>query len=440
MAPTPAAVAPPPPPPPPPAADTIVKHIHFVNEKRDVGLQLSRSDLPSSSNHSKSAQTRWTSTKTDRSEYHHSKSRYLRTIEDPSLDDLSTASYRPPPLYFNSHSDFLQMMTPATTNYAEEAKENRLSYLASIPIEEITNDHSSDEDENHLRQQGKAKSSHNVRFNLPSASTNVPRAKTMPKQQLLANDFLQNFPLLRSLVEEALALQNQQNGSSIPLPDMIFSDRPRSAAQQGQRKSQPSPPRPRSMRTKSVIIARKPTTNSRRLYPPPPQTRQMVVTKNEVRSLVDRLSKPKFNKRIEREIAVAGQMIALPEPPVTPRLPPRPTSAPVRSSFDLTSKGFFYSFLFSDHECQQKYHRPQTTPFLRDNTCTPIVRRIRSCSSCRPRTSSGHVTEIAEISTKRITVERSPSSIVTSINQYGHSLALFTAEQSGHGYCHNGEK
>ena len=235
-------------------------------------------------------------------------------------------------------------MTPATTNYAEEAKENRLSYLASIPIEHFTDDvgtdHSSDEDENQLRHQRKVKSAHNVRFNLPSASmqgpANAPRSKAMPKQPLLASDFLQNFPLLRSLVEEALVLQNQGDGSSIPLTNMIFGDRPRSAAQQGQRKSKPSPPpRPqsatqgRSIRTKSVIIPRKPNTNPRRLYPPAPQARQMVVTKNEVRSLVDRLSKPKFNKRIEREIAVAEQMIALPEPPITPRPSPKPTSAPM---------------------------------------------------------------------------------------------------------------
>ncbi|CAF5142937.1 unnamed protein product, partial [Rotaria sp. Silwood1] len=108
-------------PPPPPAADTIVKHIHFVNEKKDVGLQLSRSDLPSSSNNNKSAQTRWTSTKSHPTGYHHSKGRYLRTIEDPSLDDPLIASYQPPPLYFNSNSDFLQMMTPVNVKYMDEA-------------------------------------------------------------------------------------------------------------------------------------------------------------------------------------------------------------------------------------------------------------------------------------------------------------------------------
>ncbi|CAF4387519.1 unnamed protein product, partial [Adineta steineri] len=78
-------------PPPLPTVDTIVKHIHFVNEKKDVGLQISRSDLPlSTSNHNKSAQTRWTSTKTYQTT-HHSKSRSLRTIEDPLFDDISIA-------------------------------------------------------------------------------------------------------------------------------------------------------------------------------------------------------------------------------------------------------------------------------------------------------------------------------------------------------------
>src|ERR1700722_16076460 len=66
---------------PPPPSDTIVKHIHFVNEKKDVALQLSRNDLPPSSNiKSTSAQTRWTSTKNR--PIHHSKDRYLRTIDD----------------------------------------------------------------------------------------------------------------------------------------------------------------------------------------------------------------------------------------------------------------------------------------------------------------------------------------------------------------------
>ncbi|CAF5197917.1 unnamed protein product, partial [Rotaria sp. Silwood1] len=44
--------------------------------------------------------------------------------------------------------------------------------------------------------------------------------------------------------------------------------------------------------------------NTRQLYPPSPDTRQMVVTKTDVRNLVDRLSKPKFNKRLERMLAL----------------------------------------------------------------------------------------------------------------------------------------
>ncbi len=115
----------------PSSIDTVIKHIHFVNEKKDVGLQLSHHDLPSSPSNNKSAQTRWTSTKTRSSEHYH---RSLRTSEDLALDDLTIASYRPPPLYFNSNCDFLQMITPATTKVVEAARENRLSYLASIPI------------------------------------------------------------------------------------------------------------------------------------------------------------------------------------------------------------------------------------------------------------------------------------------------------------------
>ncbi|CAF5196822.1 unnamed protein product, partial [Rotaria sp. Silwood1] len=40
----------------------------------------------------------------------------------------------------------------------------------------------------------------------------------------------------------------------------------------------------------------------------------------------DRLSKPKFNKRLEREIALAKQMTTIEETVSTPRLPPKPTS------------------------------------------------------------------------------------------------------------------
>jgi hypothetical protein len=330
---------------PQPPTDTIIKHIHFVNEKKDVGLQLSRSDLPSSSNNNKSAQTRWTSTKTHPTEYHHSKGRYLRTIEDPSLDDPSITSYQPPPLYFNSNSDFLQMMTPVNAKYIDEAKENRLSYLASIPIasfnDEIDLDDQNEDNNNKQKQRPKAKSGHNVRFNLSSTSPPPPpppaiasQTKKVPKQQLLAQDFLHNFPLLRALVEEALALQEHQYDIPIPIRRIMFDERPRSAEQQGQRKLKPSPTRPksatniRSIRTKSVIVTRN-INSTRRLYPPPLETRQMVVTKHEVRNLVDRLSKPKFNKRLERQIALAEQMIPIEEPVATPRLPPKPASAPV---------------------------------------------------------------------------------------------------------------
>ena len=229
--------------PQPSTTDTIVKHIHFVNEKKDVGLQISRSDLPSSSSNNKSAQTRWTSTKARSNEYHQSKSRYLRTIEDPSLDDPTIAFYRPPPLYFNSDSDFLQMMTPATTKVV---KENRLSYLASIPIDSF-DDQPTIENE---KQEPKRKSISNVRFNLPSSP------KIIPKQQILAKDFLHNFPLLRSLVEEALALQQYQYDIPISIRNIIFNERPQSAVEQRQINIKQNPIRPKSatnIRTKSVI-------------------------------------------------------------------------------------------------------------------------------------------------------------------------------------------
>ena len=46
----------------------------------------------------------------------------------------------------------------------------------------------------------------------------------------------------------------------------------------------------------------------------------MIVTKNEVRNLVDRLSKPKFNRRIERELALINQDMPNQEPIIiTPR-------------------------------------------------------------------------------------------------------------------------
>ena len=340
--PIPEAIAPKTSPPPVPSApapvssaDTIVKQMYFVNEKKDVGLQISRSDFPSSSNQNKSAQTRWTSTKTRPSDEHYSRGRYLRTIEDPSLDDPTIASYRPPPLYFNSDSDFLQMITPATTKHIDDAKENRLAYLASIPIDSFDDgpdDGGQDENETHPRQP-KTKPTHNVRFNLPSSSSEKrPPTRVASQQKLLGKDFLQNFPLLRSLVQEALALQ--QSPQDMPTNQIVFDQRPHSAAPQGLRPAKQGALRPkssthvRSTRTKSVIVAKN-MSNARRLYPQPPATRQTFVTRGDVRNLVDRLSQPKFNKRLERELAVVEQMIDLDEPIITPRVVSKLASAPV---------------------------------------------------------------------------------------------------------------
>ncbi len=342
--------------------DTIVKHIHFVNEKKDVGLQISRSDLPSStSTNNKSAQTRWTSTKTHPTRSHHSKGPSARTMEDPLLDDLSIASYQPPPLYFNSNSEFLQMMTPVNAKYIDDAKENRLSYLASIPIASFNGEldiDDEDENTNAKQQQPKSKNVHNVRFNLspspPPPSAVAPRTKLIPNQQVLTRDFLHNFPLLRALVEEALTLQqHQQYDIPISMNRVMYDERPRSAGQQGQRKLKPTPTRAkstaivRSVGTKSVIVTRN-INNTQRLYPPPPDTRQMVVTKHEVRNLVDRLSKPKFNKRLERQIALTEQMTTVEEPITTPRLPSKPSSAPVFHVFSFPSKSSLVSFSIVD--------------------------------------------------------------------------------------------
>ena len=323
---------------------------------------MSRSDLPSQSNQNKSAQTRWTSTKPRSTEYHHSKGRYLRAMEDPTLDDVSIASYQPPPLYFNAHSDFLHMTTPMNQQFIDDAKENRLSYLASIPIDDFNEQEDldqSDDEQQSFKQRRRSKPGQNVRFNLPSSS--LPKRKMTPsgqiksKQQFLGNDFLKGFPLLRSLVEEALALQHSQDNVSISLAQMVFDDRPHSANQLDRRKSKPSPPRPqtatniRSIRTKSVIIPRKRNDNIRRLYPPPPDTRHMVVTKNEVRNLVDRLSKPKFNKRIEREIAAVEHNLIQPEPNLTPRLPAKSVVEQVIVLFSnifSDTFSFFYSFRY----------------------------------------------------------------------------------------------
>ena len=243
------------------------------------------------------------------------------------------------------------MMTPANIKHIDEAKENRLSYLASIPIVDF-NDELDIDDENedniNKKQQPKSKHIHSVRFKLSSSQQQQqqqptpppvsPRSIQKPKQQLLTKDFLHNFPLLRALVEEALALQEHPHDIPIPIRRFIFDERSHSAGQQGQRQLKPSPTRPksatniRSIRTKSVIVPKK-IHDTRRLYPPSPDTRHMIVTKNEVRNLVDRLSKPKYNKRLEQQIAFAEQITTNQEPVITPRLPPKSTSVPVGSIF-----------------------------------------------------------------------------------------------------------
>ena len=331
--------------------DTIIKHIEFANEKRDIGLQLSHGDLPSSSKNEKSAQTRWTSTKPHPEEPPHSKGRYLRTIDDPLLDDPSMNAYQPPALYFNSHSDFLQMMTPTANQLVDEAKENRLAYLASIPIETYEDDGDFDP-----KQHRKSKPNQNVRFKIPpSSSIHISKPSILAKQTKLPADFLNQFPLLRSLVEEALALQQMPGDPAMPLAQYVFSTRPITTDQKDVRKSKPSPPRTqsvgfiRSVRPKSVIHTRGANSKASRLYPPPTDTRQMVVTQAEVRHLVDRLSKPRFNKRTEREIAAAKQIIDVAEPIVTPRLPPksvpgiRPTTKKPPPSYGTTRAHRLYA-------------------------------------------------------------------------------------------------
>ena len=290
-----------------PSSDTVVRHIHIINEKKDIGLQLSRSDLPRSAENNKSAQTRWTSTKTRPAGYHQFKGRYLRTLEDPSADDSSIASYRPPPLYFNSESDFLQMMTPATMRVIDEAKENRLSYLASIPIASF--------DESQEKDLPKRKIASNVRFHLPSSSANTARGKITSQPQRLTEDFLSSFPLLRSLVEEALALQ-QHHPSTLPVSVKQTTSRQTSSAREI-----------RALRPKSIIVVRNINT-TRRLYPSAPSARQMIVTKTEVRDLVNRLSKPKLSgSRAERETEATAKHMVRVEPAAI--RPSKSTSAQV---------------------------------------------------------------------------------------------------------------
>ncbi|UJR23624.1 hypothetical protein I4U23_026610 [Adineta vaga] len=265
-------------------SDTIVKHIHFVNEKKDVGLQLSRSDLPLSSlsNNHKSIQTRWTSTKTRTHHDHQLKSHYLRTIEDPSLDDPTISFYQPPALYFNSDSDFLHMKTPSTTKMISQAKENRLSYIASIPIANFDDREAivEDNDENKKHQPMRRKTMNNVRFNLPSSSPSdtVCQTKLTAKPQILAKDFLHQFPLLRSLVEEALALQKKYSHCNLPtsIEPILVNKRPQSAVEKRQKQLKQTIIRP-----KSVIIPRN-INNARRFHSPASKTNQIVVTKGRL--------------------------------------------------------------------------------------------------------------------------------------------------------------
>ena len=338
--------------------------------------------------HSKSAQTRWTSTKNQPVRRHHpSKGRAPRSTEDLLIDDLSTASYQPPALYFNSNSDFLHMMTPRNAKSAHDAKENRLSYLASIPIGDFDDELGDDDDNNddegeksYHRERPRTKGTQNVRFNLsssPSPPAIVLRTQVPPKPSVLTQDFLHNFPLLRALVDEALSLQQQshQGGLPIPLTRAVLGGRPRSSGQQAPRKLKPSPTRPKSAimvrqtRTKSVIVPRN-INNTRRLYPHPPDARQMVVTKSEVRSLVDRLSKPKFNKRLEQQLHLVELMPTGEEPVVTPRSPRKPSSAPVSSlcSSDMSSS------LLIVQQYREESGRSKTTPLLRHHSRPSVVR------------------------------------------------------------------
>lgn len=301
----------------PPSTDNIVKHIHFVNEKKDVGLQLSRNDLPSSSANNKSAQTRWTSTKTQSSDSH-PKRHYLRTIEDPSFDDPTIAYYRPPPLYFNSDSDFLQMITPESTKFTEQAKENRLSYLASIPIVGFDEESNvEDVDDENEKYDSKKRPPSTVRFNLPSSTPSKAFSvkKVHSKTSTLAPDFLYNFPLLRSLVEEALALQRCEYDLPSTVRHVMSNQRPHSAVPQKIKNVKQSSARPKSVinihpiRLKSAIVSTN-INNTSRLYPPPSKTNNMFITKHDIRDLVDRLAKPKINKKSQKEMPWLNENIS----------------------------------------------------------------------------------------------------------------------------------
>ncbi|CAF0743467.1 unnamed protein product [Didymodactylos carnosus] len=286
-------------------SDTVVKHIEFVNEKKDVALQLSRYDFPLSMK-SCAVQTQWTTT-TVRQE------KLTVTTTEPG-DDLTVMAYRPPPLYFNSDSDWLCMKAsiPSSPSSLEKAKENRLTYLASIPIASF------DESK-------PTKHPVNVHFDLRRHEASE---KSYSPTSHLPKDFLHNFPLLRSLVQEALAIQqrNIPQKKRLPLP---ITDRPHSADQQIK-----STKRVKSPRIKSARVIVKQTDQTKRLYPLP--SSQSMVSKTEIRALVDRLSKPKFNKRIEKEILLIKQTPTV-EPLKSARLvnnnaqtkkPPRSTANP----------------------------------------------------------------------------------------------------------------
>lgn len=376
------------------------------------------------------------------------------------LDDLSIASYQPPALYFNSNSDFLQMMTPRNARVVHEAKENRLSYLASIPIGDFDDgfddDDDDDDEENakrHPPERMKPKGAQSVRFNLASSSSSPPplpppeiilRTRVPPKPSVLTQDFLHSFPLLRALVEEALTLQQQSHDAGVPMPLVraVLGERPRSAGQQGPRKLKPSPTRPktammvRQTRTKSVIVPRN-INNTRRLYPPPPDARQMVVTKSEVRSLVDRLSKPKFNKRLEQELLAVEQPPAPDEPIVTPRTPPKPASARVRSS--LLAVNHLPS-LDVARQCREESRRAKTASLLRHHSRSSIVRRVRSSSSRGERTAAERGSQASNHSAQRRSSWRAYTTRLASAAEHWHSLALLSAEQSRRGHGNAGTK
>ena len=245
---------------------------------------------------------------------------HLSPREDSTIDDPTMAFYQPPALYFNSESDFLQQMPPMITKVVDEAKKNRLSYLASIPIssfdEDITIHRLPNRQSNTMIP--KKKLSTSVRFNLSSSNSSssplppspLPRTKITTakpkkpeiiKHNILEANFLSDFPLLRALVEEALALQTHPVSRMKPVigQNFIEGTRPKSMIEEHRPDSNTSLSSRKIHRTrsKSVILTRD-RVHSRRLYPPAATKDQMAVTKKEVRDLVDRLSKPRPTKTV----------------------------------------------------------------------------------------------------------------------------------------------